>query len=190
MRRSILALTLAAVFSLALSGVAAAGQANQTLGITGNLSFWSILGGSINGTASISGDVADGQVGTLKGTVNFPLRDETLTISPATTLSLVADPFPINWSYFTGCDQFGCHWISGTSMYQRRHAEGLADVRLGQLRGTGFLSVNMYSGCIADCPPPYVFIAVPSSYASLNGAVLGNKDAGNLQLTGVPVVNN
>ena len=74
-------------------------------------------------------------------------------------------------------------------MYQRRHAEGLVDVRLGQLRGTGNLSVNMYSGCIADCPPPYVYIYLPTSGASINGAVLGNKDAGNFQLWGSPVVN-
>jgi len=189
MRRSILALALATVLSLALSGVVAAGQATQTLGITGNVSFSSILGGSVNGIGSISGDVTDGQVGTLKGTVNFPLRDETLTVSPSTTLALVTDPYPINWSWFTGCDQFGCHFISGTSIYQRRHAEGLVDVRLGQLKGSGYLSVNMYSGCISDCPPPFVFINPPVSGASLSGAVLGNKDAGTYQLWGQPVVN-
>lgn len=189
MRRSILALTLATVLSLALSGVASAGQATQTLGITGNLSFSSILGGNINGTASITGDLTGNEVGTLKGTVNFPIRDESLTVSPTTTLSLVTDPFPITWQYFTGCDQFGCHWVTGTSMYQRRHAEGLVDVRLGQLKGNGYLSVNIYSGCISDCPPPFVFVYPPASGASLNGAVLGNKDAGNYQMWGNPVVN-
>src|SRR5207249_12237894 len=89
MRRSILALTLTAILSLALSGVAVAGQATQTLEITGGATFSSILGGNSNGTVVMSGDLLSGELRDLRGTINFALRDESITVSPTASFTMV-----------------------------------------------------------------------------------------------------
>src|SRR3954471_12470955 len=115
MRRSILAITLATVLSLALSGAAAAGQATPSLEINGPVTFFSILGGNSNGNATLSGDINDDGVGNLRGSVNFAIRDESLTISPSSSYVLTTDEVPVSWQLFA-CDPF-CNWTFGTATF-------------------------------------------------------------------------
>jgi hypothetical protein len=187
MRRSILALTLAAVLSLAASTSVAAAQADQTISINGPAMFFSILGGNSNGTATLSGDVSQGVVGNLRGTINFALRDESLTVSPSGTMALTTDLFPVSWQVFR-CDQFGCYYTFGTAQYERRYASGPVDLRLGSLKGAGTLSINSFGDCVSNCPPPGAYAYPPQSSANLTGGVTGSKDAGTLSIYAIPVI--
>jgi hypothetical protein len=188
MRRSMLASVLAALFSLALGTSAfAAAAPSQTFEIVGGISFQSILGGSLNGTAILTGDLANGEVGSLKGTANVPLRDLSLTISPLTTIALTTQTLNQFWQYPT-CDQFGCTWTSGVAIWEYQRAQGPVDVRLGQMRGTGNLSFNTAATCVADCPPPQSYYVPIYPGASVNGSVLGSKDAGTFSINGTIVI--
>ncbi|TMC34112.1 MAG: hypothetical protein E6J24_07425 [Chloroflexi bacterium] len=187
MRRSILALTLTAILSLALSGVAVAGQATQTLEITGGATFSSILGGNSNGTVVMSGDLLSGELRDLRGTINFALRDESITVSPTASFTMVSDQLPVQWQQFR-CDPTFCGWTFGTAYYARDHGAGPVDLRLGSLKGSGNLVVDRIGDCVSDCPPPGSFYWLPSSGASLNGGVTSSKDAGTLQIYGSVVI--
>lgn len=189
MRRSILALTLATMLSLASgTAAAAAGHADQTITINGNVQFNSILGGYTNGIASLSGDITQDEVGSLRGTVNFPFRDESITVSPTSPMTLTTDLFPISWQLIR-CDQFGCFYTFGTAKYEHRYGTSPVDLRLGQLKGAGTLSVNLFGGCVQDCPPPGAYVYyVPQSNVNLSGGVTGSKDAGTLNLFATPVI--
>src|SRR3954469_22647926 len=187
MRRSILAITLATVLSLALSGAASAGQASQTLDMNGGLSFSSILGGNSSGNAVLSGDITSGEIGTLRGTVNFAFRDESLTVSPTTTLTFITDQTPVPWQLLT-CETYFCSWTYGTATFERSHAQGPVDVRLGQLKGNGTLNLTLAPSCVANCPPPGAYYNVPSAGGFLSGAVTGSKDAGTFQMYSSPVI--
>ncbi len=188
MRRSIVATVLAALFSLALGTSAfAAVTSSQTVEIVGGVSFQSILGGSLNGTAVLTGDLANGEVGSLKGTLNIPLRDLSLTVSPQTTIALTTQTLNQFWQYPT-CDQFGCTWTSGVAIWEYQRAQGPVDVRLGQMRGTGTLYFNTAATCVADCPPPQAFYNPVYPGANVSGAVLGSKDAGTFSINGTVVI--
>src|SRR3954469_3210153 len=186
MRRSILAITLATVLSLALSGAAAAGQASPSLEINGPVMFFSILGGNSNGYATLSGDISDGSVGNLRGSVNFAIRDESLTISPANTYVLATEEIPVSWQLLT-CDMF-CNWTFGTATFERRSGVGPVDVRLGSLKGSGTLSLKVIGSCVRSCPPAGAYYYPPTSAANLNAAVIGSKDAGTFNMFAVPVI--
>jgi hypothetical protein len=187
MRRSIVASVLAALFSLALGTSAFAASApTQTFEIVGGVNFQSILGGSLSGTAILTGDLANGEVGSLKGTLNIPLRDLAATISPQTTIALTTQTLNQFWQYPT-CDQFGCTWTSGVATWEYQRAQGPVEVRLGQMRGTGNLSFNTAATCVSACPPPQAYYnpIYPGAYVS--GAVLGSKDAGTFSINGTVV---
>src|SRR5919197_613604 len=118
MRRSILALTLATLALLASGTAALAAPApTQTISFTGSANFNSILGGSTNGIATVSGDVRDGTLGTLHAEVNLPLRDMSLTIDPTDVIVLQTQQIPVQWSRFV-CDQFGCTYSTGVSTFE------------------------------------------------------------------------
>ncbi len=83
MRKLTLATTFALSFIFSLNHVAfAASTPSQTIDVTGYANFSSILGGSINGPVALSGAFADGQLGMLRGSANFPIRDEKLSVDP------------------------------------------------------------------------------------------------------------
>jgi hypothetical protein len=184
MRRSLLASVLGLVLTLALTITAFAASASQTITVNfGYVSFSSILGGQISGNASVSGDISDAGLSGLRGTVNLPLRDSKLSIDPTSTLVLQSEQLNVQWNRVT-CNQLGCFYEYGFSTFERRSGAGAVDIRLGQLRGTGTLSLATNAACVASCPPPGAWYYAPTGSANLNGAVIGNSDAGTLNMNG------
>jgi hypothetical protein len=187
MRKLILAATFALsfVFSLGQSTALAASAPSQAIDITGNANFSSILGGSVNGSATLSGTIADGQLGALRGSANFPLRNEKLSVAPTTSIVVIAERLNVGWTRFVGCDPFvGCIYESGTSVFERTYGNGPVDIRLGSLRGNGTLSFGTNSTCVAACPPPNAWWYAPTGFSQLQGAVLSSQDAGTLGMYG------
>jgi hypothetical protein len=186
-RKLILAATFALsfVFSLGQSTALAASAPSQTIDITGNAGFNSILGGSVNGPVILSGTIADGQLGGLRGSVNFPLRDEKLTVSPSIGIAVTAERLSVGWNRFVGCDPFvGCTYEYGTSVFERTYGTGPVDIRLGSLRGNGTLWFSTNSVCVATCPPPGASWYAPTGFSQLQGAVLSSQDAGTFGMYG------
>ncbi|HEY8824340.1 MAG TPA: hypothetical protein VIP07_05570 [Candidatus Limnocylindria bacterium] len=185
MRKLVLATTLALsfVFALGQSTALAASAASQTIDVTGSANFSSILGGSINGTAALSGTISDGQLGQLRGSANFPLRDEKVTLAPTTSIRVTTEQMNVGWSRFT-CDQFGCIYENGVSVFERSYGSGPVDVRLGSLKGNGTLSLGTTPTCVSACPPPGAYWYAPSGYWQLQGAVLSSQDAGGFSIFG------
>lgn len=184
MRKSLLASLLGLVLTLALSTTALAAPATQTIAINFSyVNFSSILGGQISGNASVSGDLSDAGLSGLRGTVNLPLRDSRLSIEPTGTLVLQSEQLNVQWNRVT-CNQFGCIYEYGFSTFERRFGAGPVDIRFGQLRGTGTLSLATNAACVASCPPPGSYWYAPTGYVNLYGAVIGHDDAGNVQMGG------
>jgi len=191
MHRSLLASVLGLVLTLALTTTAlAAPTATQTVSIYFyNVSFSSILGGQISGNASVEGDLSDAGLSGLRGTVNLPLRDTRLSIDPVGTLILQSEQLNVQWNR-TSCNQFGCFYEYGFSTFERRLGSGPVDIRFGQLRGTGTLSLATNAACVASCPPPGSYWYAPTGWTSVYGAVIGSSDAGNISMYGpAPTIN-
>ena len=190
MRKSVLASLLGLVLTLAFTTSALAAPATQTISINFTyVNFSSILGGAISGSASVSGDVSDAGLGGLRGDVNLPLRDTRLSIDPTGTLGLRSEQLNVQWQRVT-CGQFGCFYEYGYSTFERQFGAGPVEIRLGQLRGTGTLSLATNSACVASCPPPGAYWFAPTGYVNLSGAVIGHGDAGNVQMSGpAPTIN-
>jgi hypothetical protein len=186
MRRLILAATLGLsfVFSLGQSTALAAATASQTIDINGYANFSSILGGMINGPVVLSGSISDGQLGMLRGSANFPLRDEKLSIAPSTSMVLTTDRLNVGWNRWT-CDPFiGCTYEYGVSIFERMYGSGPVDIRLGTLKGNGTLSLGTNATCVEACPPAGASWYAPSGFWQLQGAALSSQDAGNLGMGG------
>lgn len=190
MRKSALATVLGLVLTLALTTTAIAAPPTQSLSIYFSyVNFSSILGGQISGNASVSGNVSDAGLSGLRGTLNLPLDDAKLWIEPTGTLVLQSEQLNVQWNRST-CNQFGCFYEYGFSTFERRYGAGPVDIRFGQLRGTGTLSLATNAECVASCPPPGSWYWAPTGYANLNGAVIGHGDAGNVQMGGpAPTIN-
>ena len=190
MRRSLLASVLGLGLTLALSTTSLAASATQTVGIYfSSVSFSSILGGQITGNASVEGDLSDTGLSGLRGTVNLPLRDTRLSIDPIGTLVFQHEQLNVQWNR-SYCDQFGCYYENGLSTFERRYGSGPVDIRFGQLRGTGTLSLATNATCVASCPPPGSWWYAPTGGSSVNGTVIGNSDAGYLSMNGpAPTIN-
>jgi len=184
-RKLILAATLALSFAVSLghSTAFAASAASQTIDLNGNANFSSILGGSINGPVALSGTISDGQLGQLRGSANFPLRDEKVTVAPTTSISLTTEQMNVGWYRFT-CDQFGCTYEYGTSVFERSSGSGPVDIRLGSLKGSGTVSLGTNATCVSACPPAGANWYAPNGYWQLQGAVLSSQDAGGLGIYG------
>ena len=184
MRRSLLASLFGLVLTLALTTTAFAAPASQTIGVNFTYAgFNSILGGQISGSAAVSGDISDAGLGSLHGSLNLPLRDAKLWIDPTGTLVLQSEQLNVQWNRIT-CNQFGCFYEYGFSTFERRSGAGPVEIRFGQLRGTGTLSLATNAACVASCPPPGAYWYAPTGFVTLNGAVIGNSDAGTLNLNG------
>lgn len=185
MRKLILAATLAfsVVLSFGQSTALAAPNASQTVDVTGDASFSSILGGSVSGPVALSGSLADSQLGAFHGSANFPLRDEKLTIAPTTSIALTTQQMPVGW-YRVTCGMFGCTFENGISTFERSYGTGPVDVRLGSLKGNETLSLGTDATCVAACPPAGANWWAPTGYWQVQGAVLSSQDAGNLNMNG------
>jgi hypothetical protein len=185
MRKLILAATFALSFVVTLgqSTAFAASAASQTIDVNGNANFSSILGGSVNGPATLSGTITDGQLGQLRGSANFPLRDEKLSAAPTTSISLTTEQMNVSWYRFT-CNQFGCIYENGISVFDRSYGSGPVDIRLGSLKGNGTLSLGTNATCVSACPPPGANWYAPNGYWQLQGAVLSSQDAGGFSIYG------
>lgn len=186
MRRLILAATfaLSIAFSLNQTVALAAPNASQTIDVTGYANFSSILGGSINGPVTLSGAISDGQLGTLRGAANFPLRDERLSVAPTTSIVLATEQLNVGWYRYI-CDPYvGCTFESGTSVFQRSYGSGPVEVRFGSLRGNGSLSLGTNATCVSACPPPNASWGAPTGFWYLQGAALSSQDAGNFFMSG------
>ena len=190
MRRSALASVLGLVLTLAFTSTALAAPSGQSISVNFSyVSFNSILGGQISGNATATGDLSDAGLSGLRGSVNLPLRDSKLSIDPTGTLVLATERVNVQWNRVT-CNQFGCFYEYGLSTFERKFGAGPVDIRLGQLRGTGTLSLATNATCVASCPPPGSYWYAPTGGASLYGAVIGNSDAGNIQMSGpAPTIN-
>jgi hypothetical protein len=172
MRKLVLAasLVLAFAFSVGQSTALAASAPSQTIDFSGSANFGSILGGSVGGPVALSGSTSNGELGTLRGSANFPLRDEKITVG---------------WNRFLGCDPyFGCRYEYGVSTFERTYASGPVDIRFGSLRGNGMLSFGTNSTCVAACPPAGAYWYAPYGYWQLSGAALSSQDAGNINMGG------
>ena len=185
MRKLILAATLAlsVMFSFGESTALAAPAASQTIDVTGYASFSSILGGSISGPVALSGSVSDGQLGAFRGSANFPLRDEKITIAATSSIAVATEQMNVGWYRFT-CGQFGCIFENGVSVFERSFGSGPVDIRFGSLKGNGTLSLGTTATCVATCPPAGAYWFAPTGYWQLQGAVLSSQDAGNLYMNG------
>ena len=185
MRKLILAATLALsfVFSLGQSTAFAAATASQTIDVIGYANFSSILGGMINGPVALSGSISDGQLGMLRGSANFPLRDEKVSVDPSTSIVLTTERLSVGWYRYT-CNQFGCIYENGVSIFERSYGGGPVDIRLGTLKGSGTLSLGTNSTCVEACPPAGAYWYAPSGFWQLQGAALSSQDAGNLGMGG------
>ena len=189
MRKLVLAATfvLSFVVSLGQSTALAASASSQTIDVNGYANFSSILGGGISGPVALSGGVSDGQLGMLRGSANFPLRDEKLSVAPTTSIAVTTERLNIGWSRFVGCDPFvGCTYEYGTSIFERTYGNGPVDIRLGSLKGNGTVSLATNATCVSACPPPGAYWYAPTGYWQLQGAVLSSQDAGNLGIYGPP----
>jgi hypothetical protein len=178
------------VLTFAFTTTALAAPSNQTIDVYfGYVSFNSILGGQISGNASVSGDISDAGLSGLRGTANLPIRDSKLWIDPTGTLAIQSEQLNVGWNRVT-CNQFGCFYEYGLSTFERKFGSGPVDIRLGQLRGTGTLTLATNAMCVASCPPPGAYWYAPIGFVNLNGAVIGNSDAGNLNMGGpAPTIN-
>lgn len=178
------------VLALALLSMpVAAANGDQTIGVTFyNVSFSSILGGSLSGNAYVEGSISNGSIGELRGTANLPLRDQKLSIAPSGALLLTTQRLNVSW-WRSWCDQFSCYFTSGLSIYEQQLSQGPVDIRLGTMRGSGTLSVAMNPICVEACPPAGASYWVQGGYTNVfNGAVLGSQDAGIVNLNGAPPV--
>ena len=183
MRKSALATVLGLVLMLAFATTALAAPATQTINVYFSyVGFNSILGGQISGNASVSGDLTDAGLSGLRGTANLPLRDAKLWIDPTGAFVLRTEQMNVQWNRYI-CNPY-CTYEFGFSTFERTSGAGPVDIRLGQLRGTGTLSLATNSTCVASCPPPGSYWYAPTGYANLNGAVIGNSDAGNVGMNG------
>ena len=185
MRKLILAVTFALGFATLFgqSAVLAASSPSQTIDLAGNASFSSILGGSVNGPVAVSGGISDGAIDALRGSANFPLRDEKVTLSPTTSIVLTTEQMNVGWYRFN-CGPFGCFYENGVSVFQRSYGSGPVDIRFGSLKGNGTLSLSTSAACVSQCPPPGASWYAPTGYWQLQGAVLSSQDAGGLNIYG------
>ena len=178
------------VLALALTSmpVAAAGG-DQTIGVTFyNVTYTSILGGSVSGGAYAEGSITGGAIGELRGAANLPLRDQKLSIAPTGTMVLSPQRFNVSW-WRSWCDQFGCFFTSGLSVFEQQAAQGPVDIRLGNMRGNGTISIATNPVCVESCPPAGASYWVSSGFTNIyQAAVLGSQDAGLLNLNGAPPV--
>ena len=186
MRKLILAaaLALSFTFSLAHSTALAAPTTTQTVDVNGYATFNSILGGAISGPVMLSGGVSDGQLGTLRGSANFPIRDEKLTVAPSSSIVLTTERLNVGWSRFTCIPFVGCIYENGISIFERTYGSGPVDMRLGSLKGNGTLSVGTTATCASSCPPAGAYWFAPTGFWGLQGAVLSSQDAGTLYMNG------
>jgi hypothetical protein len=186
MRRLILAATLAVsfAFSLGQSTALAASNASQTIDVNGYANFGSILGGNVSGPVALSGDISGGQLGALRGTANFPLRDEKLSVAPTTSIVLNTERLNVGWNRWTCDPYYGCTYQYGISIFERTYGNGPVDIRLGSLRGNGSLSMGTNAVCVEACPPAGASWYAPTGFWQLQGAVLSSQDAGNFSSGG------
>jgi hypothetical protein len=186
MRKLILAATLGLsfVFSLGQSTALAASATSQTVDFNGYANFSSILGGGISGPVVLSGSTSDGQMGILRGSANFPLRDEKLSVAPSTSIVLTTERLNVGWYRYT-CDPFvGCVYENGISTFERTYGSGPVDIRLGSLKGNGTLSFGTNASCVEACPPANAYWYAPNGFWQLSGAALSSQDAGTFGANG------
>ena len=171
MRKLVLAATLALsfVFSLGQSTALAASATSPTIDMNGYASFNSILGGGISGPVALSGAFANGQLGALRGSANFPIRDEKVSVAPSTSIVLNSEQLNVFWSRYT-CDPFvGCIYENGISVFQRSYGSGPVDIRLGSLKGNGTLSLGTNATCVSACPPSGALLVCPDRLLATPG---------------------
>lgn len=192
MRKLILAATFALSFTFSLnqSVALAAPNASQAIDVTGYANFSSILGGSVNGQVALSGTISDGELGMLRGSANFPLRDEKLSVAPSTSIVVITERLNVGWNRFVGCDPFvGCTYEYGVSVFERTSGNGPVDIRLGSLRGNGTLAFGTNATCVEACPPAGAYWYAPTGFWQLQGAALSSQDAGTLYVNGpAPII--
>ncbi|HKY50540.1 MAG TPA: hypothetical protein VJP45_04730 [Candidatus Limnocylindria bacterium] len=178
------------VLALALTSLpAAAASGDQNISVTFyNVNYTSILGGSVSGSAYAEGSISGGAIGELRGTANLPLRDQRLSLAPTGTLALSFQRFNVSW-WRSWCDQFGCFFTSGFSIFEQQSAQGPVEIRLGNMRGSGTISIAMNPVCVEACPPAGASYWVQSGYTNVyQAAVLGSQDAGLVNLNGAPPI--
>lgn len=193
MRKRTISTLVAMVLALLLTTSIAAAAPSASQDITINftwLQYSSLLGGSMTGSAVVTGTVTDGQLSRLRGTANLPLRDSSLTIDPVAALPYATRQLNVQWSRWE-CGPFTCTFTSGVSIFEQQFGEGPVEIRFGQLRGDGRLLLATTPTCVADCPPPGSFYWIPGPFAvsTLNGGVVSSQDGGTLWMNGpAPIV--
>ncbi len=142
--------------------------------------FSSILGGYTTGSALLAGSLsADGQLSTLNGELNFPLKDPNLRVMPTAPVRVSASTFQSSWVSGYECDPFGCRPIYHLYTQTNTNSAVPVDIRSNSLHGNGNLSWST-SACSGDCPTWFT----PGGSANLSGAVVSSQEAGMLNLYG------
>src|SRR2546425_11483120 len=175
-------LTLAALpllIALASNAALAAPAATQTITLNLNLNYQSLFGGGLNAPATLSGDVNDGQMSRLRGTLYAPLGAERFELEPTAPIAASTQTTSFFWQVFLGCDMFGCYWQNHQATFTQQVASGNVDIRLGTLRGNGTIAWATQGVCTSDCPPPYYGNPYPG-YRRVDGAVIDSKDGGSV----------
>ena len=187
MRKLVLAATLvlAFAFTFGQSTTLAASAPSQTIDLNGYANFNSILGGGVSGPVALSGSITNGELGAIRGSANFPLRDEKVSIASTTSIGVTTELLSVGWNRFLGCDPyFGCRYEYGVSTFERTYASGPVDIRFGSLKGNGTLSFATNPTCVAACPPAGAYWYAPTGFWQLQGAALSSQDAGNINMNG------
>jgi hypothetical protein len=161
-----------------------AASTEQTISFRTSAQYNSIFGGFDTGTATFSGSLGGSDISRLRGTIDLGVSSYNLTIDPSGLAQVGNQDLQVGWQQLV-CGQFFCEWIFGQATYTRRVGSVPADVRFGQLRGSGTLNWASDATCVASCPPPGAFIYFNlMGYSNLSAAVTSKDEAGMLNLYG------
>jgi hypothetical protein len=180
----------AAAFLLtaATAAQAAPGQQQQIAFAFNSASFQSILGGTVNGSARLAGQIGGSppSLSRLQGGLNFPLKDFNLSVDPTGPVQTSTGELLVQWTLYQ-CEPFpACFPVpvaSGTATYSVTTSQAPVGIRFASFHGNGTLSWTQ-SACVAACPPPGASFFAPSSSSGLSGAVVSAQDAGTVNMSG------
>jgi len=141
--------------------------------------FSSILGGYTTGSALLAGSLnADGQLSTLSGELNFPLRDPNLRVMPSAPVRASSSSYLGPWYEYV-CDPF-CRYVYHTFTVTNTSSSVPIEVRSNSLHGNGNLGWYTSACTAGDCPSWFT----TGGSANLQAAVVSAQEAGTLNMYG------
>lgn len=145
--------------------------------------FNSYSGGSLLGSASVSGRINDDQteLSRLVGKLSFPLKDYNLEVDPSGSLeSTTSGPFSDGWAEFNS--ECSC-LIFHTYTWMYSNSAVPVNVQSQALKGSGTLYWETRTCVSGTCPPPGW---LNPGMSQLAADVASTHEAGNLIMVGSP----